>query len=256
MASRNLTLDGLRGCLAALVLVDHACTSVGNGVLMTPASIAVLLFFAISGCVLTRGWDSRFGAFLARRVVRLWPVYALCLGAGYWMSGIEPSLLQFVWLPISGATTGPAVDPPAWSLSVEAWAMLAMPLFVWVGRAPGIRLAIALLACLIVGEFSGYALFAACFFAGAWLSRFELRWTPLEMRLPQWLGRISYPLYICHNPIISFTGLPLWASVPLALVAADLLSRTVEAWSIEASRRVGRLTLKGKAPSQGALQAS
>lgn len=214
---------------------------------MTPAAIAVLLFFVISGCVLTRGWDGRFGRFLVRRVVRLWPVYALCISAGYLMSGIEPSLLQFVWLPISSATTGPAVDPPAWSLTVEAWAMLAMPLFVWVGRASGIRLVIVLLLCLIAGEFSGYALIAACFFVGAWLSRVELRWAPLEGWLPQWLGRISYPLYICHNPLISFTGLPLWVSVLLALGAADLLSRTVEKWSIDASRHVGRVGVVGAA---------
>ena len=57
---------------------------------------------------------------------------------------------------------------------------------------------------------SEYADFAFFFFVGAWISRYALRWAPPEARLPQWLGRISYPSNICHQPLLVFSGLPLW----------------------------------------------
>ena len=61
------------------------------------------------------------------------------------------------------------------------------------------------------------------------------------MRAPQWLGRISYPLYLTHVPIIWYMHLPLAVSIPLALAVAEILARTVEVWSIMASRSI-RLT--------------
>jgi peptidoglycan/LPS O-acetylase OafA/YrhL len=89
---------------------------------------------------------------------------------------------------------------------------------------------------LLVQFLTPYAFFAAFFFIGAWVSRFDLRWAPLGGAVPRWLGRISYPLYLCHVPIISFTGLPLILSIPLAFAMAAVLTETVEAWSIVVSR--------------------
>lgn len=258
MASRNRTLDGLRGCLAALVLIDHACTSLGNAVLMAPAAIAVWVFFAISGYVLTGAWDGRYGAFLLRRAIRLWPVYALCLAAGAVLSGSPPPVMQYAWLPLENALSGPIADTPAWSLTIEAWAMLLMPAYVWVSRRsfPWLVAALVLVpaAAAALANVLPVPLMIGFFFVGAWLTRFKLRWAVLESPIPQWLGRISYPLYLCHWPIIVDLNLPVWASVPLAFAVADVLSRTVEAWSIRASRRVGRLTLKGEGSKNGALQ--
>jgi peptidoglycan/LPS O-acetylase OafA/YrhL len=236
--SRNRTLDGIRGILALLVFIHHSVqAATGTPILLKPATIAVFAFFVLSGCVLTQTWDGRYLRFLLGRIVRLWPVYALCLAAGYLFSGTPPSLSQFAWG--AGAMNQPYVDVPAWSLVVEAWAMPFMPLFVWVGRRPMLWLIAALVATVLCAAFLyPLAVYGTFFFFGAWLSRFRLSWGPLEMALPQWLGRISYPLYLCHWPILFFLGLPIALAMPLSLLAALLLTVTVEKWSIRGSRAI------------------
>lgn len=249
MASRNHSLDGLRGCLAVVVLADHAFLSFGNEALMVPARLAVWGFFIMSASVLTRAWDGAYLSFLVRRFVRLWPVHAVCLTAAFAMSGLPVDAWQYVWVPVNP----PIANSPIWSLTVEMAAMFLMPAFVYVGRGSFARLVIGLLAALAVQLFlMPYAVFACFFFIGAWLSRFELRAPFLESRPVQWLGRISYPLYLCHVPIISWMGLPLAASIPLAFATAALLTVTVEKWSIRASRRIRFQPLRPMA--EGALQ--
>ena len=234
MVSRNRSLDGLRGCLAVVVLADHACLSFGNEALMVPARFAVWTFFMMSACVLTRAWDGAYAAFLVRRFVRLWPVHAVCLTAAFTMSGLKPDVWQYFWIPLNP----PVANSPIWSLTVEMAAMFLMPLFVYVGRGSFARLIIGLLGTVVVQLVMPYAVFAWFFLIGAWASRFDLRWAFLETRPVQWLGRISYPLYLCHVPIITFSGLPLAASIPLAFAAAAALTVTVEKWSIRASRAI------------------
>jgi peptidoglycan/LPS O-acetylase OafA/YrhL len=234
MAHRSQSLDGLRGCLAVVVLADHVCLRLDNMALLLPARLAVWAFFMMSACVLTRAWNGAYLTFLARRFVRLWPVHAVCLTGAYAMSGTSPIVWHYFWIPLQL----PTVNSPIWSLTIEMAAMFLMPLFVFVGRGSLARLVIAMLATMIVQLFTPYALFAWFFLLGAWLSRFELRWAFLETRFVQWLGRISYPLYLCHVPIITFSGLPLVASIPLAFAVAALLTVTVETWSIRASRGV------------------
>ena len=38
------------------------------------------------------------GRFIVLRYLRLWPVYAVCLGAGYALMWDRPSYAQFLWL--------------------------------------------------------------------------------------------------------------------------------------------------------------
>jgi peptidoglycan/LPS O-acetylase OafA/YrhL len=260
MASRNRTLDGLRGCLALLVMAHHAVYSTGYPYLLLPAGIAVWLFFIISGYVLTAAWDGRYLPFLLRRAVRLWPVYALCLIGAAAAFGAPVPLLQYVWLPIENALSGPAANPPAWSLTIEAWAMLLMPAYVWTSKRSILWLLVAIsctvLASAALANVLPSLFCAVFFFIGSWLSRYELRWSLLERPVPQWLGRISYPLYLCHWPIIINLHLPLWASIPLSFAAAEALTRTVERWSINWSRRVSRVHEKDHPALWTALQAS
>ncbi len=86
-------------------------------------------------------------------------------------------------------------------------------------------------------------IYGVFFFAGAWLSRFTPQCALLETAVPQWLGRVSYPLYLCHWPILFGLGLSLWASIPLAFLVAVVLTETVEKWSIRASREVPQFSL-------------
>jgi peptidoglycan/LPS O-acetylase OafA/YrhL len=73
----------------------------------------------------------------------------------------------------------------------------------------------------------------------------------LSMRVPQWLGKVSFSLYLVHVPIIAtlafLVGDARWwlvglLAVPLSLVVSTLFFRFVERPSHLLARRVGRLT--------------
>jgi len=81
----------------------------------------------------------------------------------------------------------------------------------------------------------------------------------LTSRPIAWLGRISYPFYAVHYPLVLAATILLSArgvqanlagalSLPAALVLADLVHRTVERASIRASRQVGAQILGRPAP--------
>jgi peptidoglycan/LPS O-acetylase OafA/YrhL len=73
----------------------------------------------------------------------------------------------------------------------------------------------------------------------------------LSRRIPQWLGKVSFSLYLVHVPIIAtlafLVGDARWwlvglIAVPLSLVVSTLFFRFVERPSHLLARRVGRLT--------------
>src|SRR5271156_4044751 len=140
-ASERLpAVDGLRGLLACVVMTWHATDPLRLDLLRVPADLAVCGFFVLSGYVLTRGWGAPLPEFLLRRFVRLWPPYAFCLTAAYVVAGVLPRWSMYAWWPV----VSPAVDPPIWSLCVEACAMPFMPLFIWLARGSFTRFACAL----------------------------------------------------------------------------------------------------------------
>ena len=238
-------VDGLRGLLAMVVLTWHLTERMGLLWLGVASQAAVCSFFVLSGYVLTRSWDGKFGLFLARRFLRLWPVYALSLAAGYAIAGAHPSWLQFLWYPILSPDAKPVIDKPIWSLCIEAWAMLFMPLFLWASAS---ALRAAFTAVFIVVAAIGYTkLFFGLFFvAGAYFSRWEFRSPFLESYLPQWLGRISYSLYLTHWLVFELAQrtLGIWGPVallPLTFFIGWLVWRFVERPSIRYSRNLGSL---------------
>ena len=249
---RLLALDGLRGVLALIVVFWHATSPLNLLLFASPAKLAVSGFFLLSGFVLTRSWDGRLGRFMARRFVRLWPVYALCLACGYLIVGVRPAWLQFFWYPLTIADTLPQIDPPIWSLGMEAYAMPLMPLIVWAGAGSLYRSAILALAPLMIARFYAggpleqYLIALSMFILGSFLSRWNFRNRFLESRLPQWLGGISYSLYLTHWLVFTLAVRTVgpWGGVgaiPAALFIGWLTWRFVEAPSIYASRRVGTL---------------
>ncbi len=248
-ARRLPAIDGLRGCLAMVVVAFHVS---GARVLQPFAILAVLGFFVLSGWVLTAGWRGDLGAFLVRRLVRLWPVYAVCLLAGGAMLGVRVSPQAFLWVP------GPHYEVfevclPAWTLFVEVWAAPLMPLVAWSGHGGRWRT----VALVTGGLFSAvllpsglpmaFAAGMACFATGARLSGVAWRCAALEHPVAQWLGCVSYSLYLTHWVVLQV--LPLWAAALAILPVGWAVWWAVERPSIAVSRTV----VRGKGGKQAVL---
>ena len=240
-AARNATIDGIRGLAALVVFVCHCFQYNNVRVPCHPATYAVWVFFVLSGYVLTGSYRGHFMAFLAKRFVRLWPLYALCMAAGVVLTGVVPHWPRWLWWPMMNANAPDVIDPPAWSLHVEWWAMLAFPAIALARRGPAWAVVLAASCLPLMVLASPWFYFGPFFVLGAWASRFDIRLRWLENPVTEWLGRISYPLYLSHFIVLEDAHLPLWAAIPLAVAVAQLLTWTVERWSIAASRWVGRL---------------
>ena len=112
-----LTLDGLRGIAAIMIVLFHSRAIVGH---FYPASayLSVDLFFALSGCVLEASYRDRLAAglstreFMTIRFIRLWPLFALSLPIG----------LAFAILRMRYGF----MDESVWTLSVAMLSGLAL----------------------------------------------------------------------------------------------------------------------------------
>ncbi len=125
--NRFVTLDGMRGIAAIMVMLGHVKNLAPvNGHLNSPpfhapgGYLAVDLFFALSGFVLTQAYEPRLRTsltttrFMVRRLIRLYPMYFLAalLSGG--------SLAQLVMIPIVSPISSMYVpNVPMWSLLVE-----------------------------------------------------------------------------------------------------------------------------------------
>jgi peptidoglycan/LPS O-acetylase OafA/YrhL len=156
---RYVTLDGMRGVAAMIVILFHAAGSIAPyGLRPRFGFLAVDLFFALSGFVLAYSYDRKFAAgmtplsFMRLRFIRLYPLFALglCVGlalriipaiqdattTGGAMTGHEVAISAFFNAFMLPAPDGvknhflfPA-DLQAWSLFFEVWvANLAFALF-------------------------------------------------------------------------------------------------------------------------------
>ena len=156
---RYVTLDGMRGVAAMIVILWHAASSIGPYDLRPRyGSLAVDLFFALSGFVLAYSYDRRFAAgmtavdFMRKRLLRLYPLFIVGLALGVGLrafpaireasnTGGAMSGQDVVVSTIFNALMLPALDEarnhflfPAdlagWSLFFEVWvANLGMALF-------------------------------------------------------------------------------------------------------------------------------
>jgi peptidoglycan/LPS O-acetylase OafA/YrhL len=226
-------LDATRGVLACVVAGAHWSSLTGNSWTGNLAVLAVLVFFIMSGYVLARAYDGDAATFCLRRVVRLWPTYAVALFAAHGLGGALPSTAELAWLP-SGVRPSMAVDGPTWSLYAEAWATLMFPLaFAVPGRA--LPVIVALASCGLVAWWP--VMFPLpMFLAGVAAARFAIPWPdrpPAPLLL--WLGKISFSLYLTHWIVLAALGR--WG-VLLVLPVAWLTWWAVERPSIRWSRRV------------------
>ena len=137
-ADRLIGLEGLRGVAALCVLAFHSAM-IATGFTLSNAYLAVDFFFMLSGFVMARTYERRFGeglaafGFLWGRLRRLWPPMALGgligipllasrLGgalAGNW--GIVAALnLMLIPTPIGNVVF--PLNGPAWSIFFELFA--------------------------------------------------------------------------------------------------------------------------------------
>lgn len=155
-------LDGLRGIAALMVVLFHAQTILAPASWSTAAVrwsragwLGVDLFFALSGYLITRGLlasrsQSRyFARFYGRRVLRIFPLYYLHLGALAVVGRFLPTrfydpapgdlalaALYFGNLPDAmGRFPGMCLSP-LWSLAVEEWFYLLWPALLWRRSVP------------------------------------------------------------------------------------------------------------------------
>ena len=147
VARRSAVLDGLRGLAAMAVVTSHLAVNVGVVAYSSGGFVGVLVFFALSGYLITgilwRGpatW-AHYRLFLRRRFQRLAPavtvlaVLAIPLLVGIGGASLTAALVQAA-LALSQTTgfafgTGVPIHPvwsPTWSLTVEWTFYLLFPI--------------------------------------------------------------------------------------------------------------------------------
>jgi peptidoglycan/LPS O-acetylase OafA/YrhL len=243
-SSRVASIDGLRGLLAVFVMTAHFANAYGYPALIMPAKSAVMIFFAISGYVLTRSWNGNYPSFLVKRFLRLWPAYAVVLFVGDDLAQANTPWTVFVWYPYLGIHDVVAANPVAWSLFVEAWATLLMPLVILIGQRKTTTF-VAAIALLLIRDRYEDLYFGLYFILGSYCARYKFKVEFLETRLFQYLGRISYSLYLTHAIVIGVVKfrapqLAPYLTIPLCLIAAQLCWFAVEQPSLWASKTLGR----------------
>jgi len=244
---RIASVDGLRGLLAIVVVVYHFDHYRFAAFTESPSRIAVATFFIMSGYVLTRAWSGNFPVFLVRRFIRLWPLFATCLALAALINRQTPQWSLYFWYPfIYDPDQSPILNlnGPMWSLFIEAWAMLFMPLIVWCGRSSA-RVIVASAIAIAAARFEHWAIYAPLFIAGAFLAGCDFNLRVLNGPLVQWCGKISYSLYLSHWVV--FRACDLWApnfapwiEIPLAFAVARVLCALVDQPSIALSRRCAK----------------
>jgi peptidoglycan/LPS O-acetylase OafA/YrhL len=167
-------LDGLRGIAILLVIVHHFWPATGYLVPAKPVVhlgwMGVDLFFVISGFLITgilldtRGQRGYFRNYLARRMLRVFPLYYLFVitaflvipaaqPGSFWQSEFVQESGSPLWYllylgNVREAITG--VEPayilaPLWSLSIEEQFYLVFPLLVaWLDRRALVRVLVAM----------------------------------------------------------------------------------------------------------------
>jgi peptidoglycan/LPS O-acetylase OafA/YrhL len=263
LRTRNQSIDGLRGLLAAYVMFWHyAQVSNHLHIWLPDARIAVMAFFMMSAYVLTPSWDGNFPIFLARRFLRLWPVFALCLVVGSTLSGVALRWTYFVWYPLVESSTSFPIDLPMWSLFVEAWAMLAMPLIVWGGKT----LPRTVATCLLfagVAHLLPMAANGALFVIGSYCTKFDFDFAILRSSIPQWLGKVSYSLYLTHYIVFGvcayhMPSIAIYVQLPIALLVGYIVWLMVERHSITFSRWAAKqlYDVEGRVQFRSALRSA
>jgi peptidoglycan/LPS O-acetylase OafA/YrhL len=238
---------------------NSQATSISWGTLLNEATLT-RASYDVNNVLWSLRWELAFSVllplFVALAIVvsRYW---AIALGVAVALSavGVLAGIDAFQYLPVFFIGTLMAVRLDAirewtrrrrlrprstlWGVAIVAGSMVLL-LAQWLLRpvAPSGTLASTLLAQLSVLGAAGLVLAAI----GVGFAR-----TALQARTPQWLGKVSFSLYLVHMPILATLTFVLgddrwWLvailTVPLALLAAWGFNRAVERPSHRLARRI------------------
>lgn len=173
-AARADGLDGLRGLAALAVLVFHAwlytlpvplsaLARTPGDLMLRELRLGLVLFFALSGFLLYRPWVAAaldgtpkpaLGRYLRQRAARIVPGYYLAIVGsvallwglaghpGVRLPPLEQLPLFFIFGQNLSSATVMKLDPPMWTLAIEASFYLVLPLIGWLAlRLPPRRAA-------------------------------------------------------------------------------------------------------------------
>ncbi|MCL4745195.1 MAG: acyltransferase [Burkholderiaceae bacterium] len=189
---RIAALDGLRGLACLMVFAVHfgQISGVTGSFgpfdlqrLMANGNVGVALFFTLSGYLLSLPfWESctpgaarvAIGGYLARRAARIVPAYYLCLTAlvlknQLWREpgGWTDIGLHYLMLLNLGDRAIFSVNPPFWTIAVEAQFYLLLPLLFVAPARMRLRYRLAAVAALGLASYVAYALAGNALLSGA-----------------------------------------------------------------------------------------
>ena len=236
MQGRSERVDQLRGVAALAVVACHAGVSayrdvpnVGGspwpwlGAVLGFGYLGVPLFFVISGFCIhlpharmlvargTAGPPPDWRRFFARRAWRLYPPYVAALATAVALALIVTGELPVSWAAVAAQallvhtfhpSTFDGVNPPAWSLAVEAQLYLAYPVVFWLVARRGALRALAVITTVTVA----YRLALTVYpmpspFGGVAWELFLARWFEwvLGAIVAEWaVGRVRIPQLLVH----------------------------------------------------------
>ncbi|GAA5501102.1 hypothetical protein Dxin01_00833 [Deinococcus xinjiangensis] len=205
---RNKAFDGLRGILACCVVLSHvaatvynpfvagAAPSVVNYSLWHLGAPSVDAFFVLSGWVVAQSYERyrHLWPFYQARLRRLYPIGLIgaLLGLGLARplashlssAALHHGFLVYLCAPLSSSDVVGALslgllapydanhlNPPLWSLAVEVWASVLMPLMVWAAKRWGwLSWPVSMMISLFTSFFWQGTLFMPLFLLGALLA--------------------------------------------------------------------------------------
>jgi peptidoglycan/LPS O-acetylase OafA/YrhL len=211
----NPRIESLRGVAALAVVITHSTAifrvdgaeafwtvpifdRTAGQLLLTPvlwmsnAGAAVVLFFVISGYVLTLSYRGDVGPYLFRRAMRLLPPMWLSIlifaavtnlipapaisGFSAWFVAVYGKAPSAVDLFRNTALLDFSANPVTWTMYVEVIGSISIPLFAFAARRLGFAFSLAGIAACGVLLFFNYpaltASYLVCFAAGALLASF------------------------------------------------------------------------------------
>lgn len=238
-------LDVLRGLLAWTVVAVHYAVVSGwyNRGWQLAGIWAVAGFLVMSGFVIGRmilAKEERYSAYLFRRFMRLFPVFAVMLGFAImlkpWIMPVSvegvtaleherfwPALLTHLAM-LHGLWPHPALGqyaflPPAWSVSLEWQCLILAPMILafmvrYREKVILFLLAITLtIALLHIGMHiklndGFFPMRIGFFILGLTIAIYSVPFRVSDFTLPWprlliWLGKVSYSTYLCHWLVIA-----------------------------------------------------